>query len=605
MAAPDLTNGLGGAAGFGENTLSVGDDNSSSAIDLSSVFPDGLNFFGTTYTNLYINNNGNLTFSGASSTFTPSAITANTSIPIIAAYFADVDTRGGAGVATGGNATGSNRVYWDLDTANQIFTVTWDDVGYFNSHTNKLDAFQIQLIDESDTGVGNFDIEFRYQAINWTTGDASGGSNGLGGTVARAGFSAGDGVNFFELPQSGDQNDMLGLPTTAAPAGTLGAQSETGIYIFHVRNGVVQGSTLFDFVFTYNDGKDYYYGTVADNGSFGYHEGQLITTAFGEYHIYNEEGSTTQSPGTVAVTYYSHGGPGQASYTPVTTALGQADGTGGLGSEADSILGTDGLDHRFSASSEAVFSTSSLFGFVFTYAEGAAYYSGTVADDGTYGYAAIAASASPYLSVSSGNYYIFSEGSTAEASGTVIVNYYRDGGTATTFPIDHFANGVSEGSSGLGSETGYFFGSNGDFFKFTNSEEAEDPPLPSGVVTVWAIDGNAVIGGAIVGDAWSWRFTGANTSADGNVEVQWQHDSGEVATWQANETALQGDAGFGNPGPSWHLSGAGDYAGAGTQSLLWENDDGRAAIWVMGGATPTLRTVIDLDPGLTWHLQAG
>src|SRR4029077_9101415 len=117
-----------------------------------------------------------------------------------------------------------------LDTVNHIFTVTWGDVGCFASHNNKLDAFQSQLIDESATGAGNFDIEFRYEAINWTTGDASGGSDGLGGTVARAGFSAGDGVNFFELPQSGNQSAMLGLPTAPAPAGTLGAQPETGVY---------------------------------------------------------------------------------------------------------------------------------------------------------------------------------------------------------------------------------------------------------------------------------------------------------------------------------------------------------------------------------------
>src|SRR5882762_6067682 len=79
MAAPDLINGLGGPAGFGSNILPVGDDNSSTAILLSSVFPNGgLNFFGTTYTSIYINNNGNLTFNGASPTFTPSQITAPT-----------------------------------------------------------------------------------------------------------------------------------------------------------------------------------------------------------------------------------------------------------------------------------------------------------------------------------------------------------------------------------------------------------------------------------------------------------------------------------------------------------------------------------------------
>ena len=85
------------------------------------------------------------------------------------------------GSRRGGNSTGSNRVYYALDTVNHIFTVTWDDVGYYSAHTDKLDAFQLQLIDE---GNGDFDIEFRYEAINWTTGDLSGGNNGLGGTVA-------------------------------------------------------------------------------------------------------------------------------------------------------------------------------------------------------------------------------------------------------------------------------------------------------------------------------------------------------------------------------------------------------------------------------------
>ena len=183
---------------FGENALAVGDDNSSSAINITSVFgSQGLNFFGHDYTSIYINNNGNITFVEPSGTFTPSQITAGANNPIIAAFWADVDTRGGAGASTGGNATGSNRVYYDLDATNGVLTVTWDDVGYYNSHKDKLDAFQLQLI---SLGNGNFDIVYRYQNISWTTGDFSGGSGGLGGQVARAGYSAGDGVHYFELP---------------------------------------------------------------------------------------------------------------------------------------------------------------------------------------------------------------------------------------------------------------------------------------------------------------------------------------------------------------------------------------------------------------------
>ena len=38
--------------------------------------------------------------------------------------------------------------------------------------------------------------------IQWTTGDASGGSNGLGGTQAQIGFNAGDSVNYLAVPGS-------------------------------------------------------------------------------------------------------------------------------------------------------------------------------------------------------------------------------------------------------------------------------------------------------------------------------------------------------------------------------------------------------------------
>ncbi len=97
------------------------------------------------------------------------------------------------------NSTGSDLVYYSLDSVNHVVTITWDDVGYFSQHDNLANAFQLQLI---GLGNGDFDIVFRYEAVNWTTGDSSGGSGGLGGTPARAGYSAGDGnpSHYFELP---------------------------------------------------------------------------------------------------------------------------------------------------------------------------------------------------------------------------------------------------------------------------------------------------------------------------------------------------------------------------------------------------------------------
>jgi hypothetical protein len=233
-SATILTNGLGGTEGFGENTLSASDDGSTAFLDLSGVFSGGLNFFGTTYTGLYLNNNGNVTFNSTLSTFTPPALNGNTANPIIAPFFADVDTEGGSVTATpGGNSTGSNLVHWDLDTTNNIFTATWDDVGYFSSQTNLLNSFQLALIDQ---GSGDFDIEFRYEDLNWTTGNASGGTNGLGGTIARSGFSSGNGTDFAELNASGNQAEMLGLTGTS----NVGV---AGLYRFEVRNGQINPPT--------------------------------------------------------------------------------------------------------------------------------------------------------------------------------------------------------------------------------------------------------------------------------------------------------------------------------------------------------------------------
>ena len=38
-----------------------------------------------------------------------------------------------------------------------------------------------------------------------------------------------------------------------------------------------------------------------------------------------------------------------------------------------------------------------------------------------------------------------------------------------------------------------------------------------------------------------------------------------------------------NPGPSWHIKGTGDFNGDGKSDILWQNDDGTPAIWLMDG----------------------
>jgi hypothetical protein len=196
------------------------DDGSSAQITLGSNFPYGLKLFSGTYSTLYINNNGNLTFRSALGTYTPTPFPV-TNLPMLAAYWGDVDTRGASDDLR-------NNVYYSTAVPGK-FIVTWNYVGYYSAKTNKLNAFQMIITDRGDVGQGDFDLEYRYEQLEWTTGDASGGSNGLGGTPAQMGFDAGDGKNFYRHPDSSTAA-ILNL----AQGSNVG---EPGVWRFEVRGG--------------------------------------------------------------------------------------------------------------------------------------------------------------------------------------------------------------------------------------------------------------------------------------------------------------------------------------------------------------------------------
>jgi len=218
------------APGFDANTLPANDDGSTGLIAL----PYTANYFGTDYTGLYVNNNGNVTFNSPLSTFTPFGLGSGYSgQPIIAPFFGDVDTRGaGSGLTSWGNGTYAGRT---------AFGVTWPSVGYFASHTDKLNTFQLIMVDRSDTGAGNFDFYFNYDQIQWETGDASSGSGGLGGTSAAAGYNAGQpgdpAGTYAQLPGSLVNGALLdGGPDSLVTHTNDGVP---GQFLFQVRNGSV------------------------------------------------------------------------------------------------------------------------------------------------------------------------------------------------------------------------------------------------------------------------------------------------------------------------------------------------------------------------------
>ena len=293
-----MNSGLGGPAGYGEGVFSTtakaagNNDDGSVYVNISSVFENGIDFFGTTYSGIYINSNGNISFGSAFTDYQTSDLSSETT-PMIAPFFSDVD------ITKGGN------IYWDLDPAANTVTITWLNVApYSGGGTN---SFQVVL---TDTGGGDFNVEFIYQNITWTNG---------GSSVAETGITDGAGTD-IELPGSGNAAALSNYENadfgSGDPAGTTDFTFASGT---PVDAGPVEGTAGAD---------------VIDAGYAGDPDGDVVDGGDGTGASGNED------------TIFGYGGDD-------TIAAGAEDDLVFGGTGADSIDGGDGDDTIYGGDGEA------------------------------------------------------------------------------------------------------------------------------------------------------------------------------------------------------------------------------------------------------------
>lgn len=165
------------------------DDGYTTAINLGFNFC----FYGTTYNQCYINNNGNITFVNGLFSFSAGGFPAGSPTSLdtimIAPFWADVDTRD----------PGSGVVYYK-QTANYLI-VKWDSVGYYSSHSDKVNTFQLIISNGTDPILPSGNVAFCYGDMQWTTGDVSppGNVGGFGGIPATVGVNKGDHNNYIQI----------------------------------------------------------------------------------------------------------------------------------------------------------------------------------------------------------------------------------------------------------------------------------------------------------------------------------------------------------------------------------------------------------------------
>lgn len=172
------------------------DDFSSAAIAL----PFNFCLYGSSYNSVFINNNGNVSFVNSYSTFTSDSFPSS-SYTMVAPFWGDVDTQDSA----------SGLVYYKITPTSLI--VRWDHVGYFPSAADKLNDFQLIITDGNDPILpAGTNVGYCYNNMDWTTGSASGGINGFGGTPSTVGANEGDGSSFIQMGRFGDSTNVYDGP---------------------------------------------------------------------------------------------------------------------------------------------------------------------------------------------------------------------------------------------------------------------------------------------------------------------------------------------------------------------------------------------------------
>ncbi|KAL1023372.1 hypothetical protein UPYG_G00039960 [Umbra pygmaea] len=194
---------------WGDSQTIAQDDGGSGLLEISVAFP----FFGDRHSGLYVNNNGLVSFLREVSQFTPVAFPIAGDRRVVAPFWADVDNRRAGQVfyreskdpSVLERATADVRRYFSdfpKFNATWILISTWHKVTFFGgSNFTPVNTFQAILITNGEL---SFTV-FQYHDITWTTGmHASSGGDlaGLGGIAAQAGFNAGDGKRYFNIPGS-------------------------------------------------------------------------------------------------------------------------------------------------------------------------------------------------------------------------------------------------------------------------------------------------------------------------------------------------------------------------------------------------------------------
>ena len=174
-----------------------------------------VNFFGNTYSSLYVNRRGSISFNySVTSSLAAYLGLTDTTREIIAPFHSDVNNS---------FFDGSPTIYGDTTYDGHLaFAASWIDVASTDGDPSLRNSFQVVLVDRSDDfASGDFDFIFNYDSIQWNDGQSYS-YFGYGSTGSYYGYTTDNGLDGTQLPYN-----------------SLNSDDVDGRYVFEVRNGVV------------------------------------------------------------------------------------------------------------------------------------------------------------------------------------------------------------------------------------------------------------------------------------------------------------------------------------------------------------------------------
>jgi FG-GAP-like repeat len=90
-------------------------------------------------------------------------------------------------------------------------------------------------------------------------------------------------------------------------------------------------------------------------------------------------------------------------------------------------------------------------------------------------------------------------------------------------------------------------------------------------------------------------------NGDGMSDILWRDNSGDVAWWLVDGATILSSGGVGSIPAAWSIVGQRDFNGDGTADFLWRDDLGNTSIWFMNGTTVASAATVGNIP-INWSV---